>query len=55
MNQKNLVYISEDDASAILGYDVKECYGDPVRTQDMTLQLGLERFGYRWREEPSVN
>ena len=27
---------------------------DPVKTQDMVLQLGLERFGYRWRPEPEA-
>ena len=53
--QKNYVHISEEAASDILGYDVKECYGDPVKTQDMMLKLGLERFGYKWREEPAVN
>ena len=53
--QKNVVYISEELASEILGYDVKECYGDPVKTQDMMLKLGLERFGYKWREEPAIS
>ena len=52
--RKNIIHISESAASALLGYDVKSCYGDPIKTQDMVLQLGLERFGYRWRPEPEA-
>lgn len=52
--RKNVIHISESAASALLGYDVKSCYGDPLKTQDMVLQLGLERFGYRWRPEPEA-
>ncbi len=52
--EKSIVHISESDASDLLGFNVKSCYGDPIKTQDMVLQLGLERFGYRWRPEPET-
>ena len=50
--QTQKLKITEQDASALLGSDIKACYGDPAATQDMVLRLGLERFGYSWSAEP---
>ena len=50
--QTQTLKITEQDASALLGSDIKACYGDPAATQDMVLRLGLERFGYSWNAEP---
>ena len=52
--QTRTLKITEQDADALLGSDIKACYGDPAATQDMVLRLGLERFGYSWNPEPAA-